>query len=122
MITIEIDEGEAYDKLSILEIKCMKTNWQNPKAFANYSLLKSQIATADSKKFLEVHASEEYQKLLDINFEIFNHIDDMKKRTATGEDAIFIDSKNYERFLQKKELQDKYYPSSLGPSEQKFGY
>jgi hypothetical protein len=118
MINIPVDEAYAFDMLSILEIK----------ASEDPSLKDNMIRFAESLvdelsffKFSDIGLSKEYKDLKDANHCIFQRINEMKKREATGEDAIYIDSMNYQRFLAKKELQKKFFPESA-LSEQKLGY
>jgi len=117
MIKIEVDESYAYDALSILAIK-VKKNY-NLATSSNYiklndSMLK-QIENHDT-----ILKSNEYLDLSNTNQEIFDYLDKMKIN-PTIEDGVWVDTMNYQRFIRKKALQEKFFPDSK-ITEQKLGY
>lgn len=117
MIKIEVDEAYAYDMLSILLVKA-RLAYTDLNA-QNYVNLNSQLF-----KQILIHktivSSEEYQKLYDVNRSIFEYLDEMKKNPSI-EDGVWVDKMNYERYLAKKVLQEKFFPEQK-ITEQKIGY
>lgn len=120
MISMEFDEAFLYDILAILKVKLIKTAYSDVTAYDNYQSFTMRLLER-CPKHQAILKSTEFSDLVFANLAIFERIDEMKKKTPTGEDAIFIDSMNYKRFLYKKALQEKFFPNEK-LTEQKFGY
>jgi hypothetical protein len=111
----------AYDLLAIAAIKARRNPNDNG-AKGNLMLLDEEIQRQVGVMHHEqVCASLEYQTLLRVNDEMYVRIDEMKTRTATGEDARYVDDRVYQRYLAKCALQQVWFPGSA-MTEQKFGY
>jgi len=119
-IKISVDPSYAYDMLSIMLIKTYKsTSEQNTK---NYLQLEWELTDQLGQELhAKICSSPEYVKLYSTNLALFTFIDEIKQRDAQKEDALKVDSYNFNRFLYKKELQAKFFPDS-SLSEQKVGY
>lgn len=106
MITLKVDEGYAYDFLSILEIKknkkiCDKKNYQN-----YFNEIKDQVGSSLHKKIIK---SKHYKKCISINKKIFAAVDLAKNDKIL---ASRVQDLNYDRFLAKIDLQKKWFPQS----------
>lgn len=113
MINLLVDEGYAFDYLSILEIKSNKNGDKR-----NYNLCKEAIVSQIGLyQFLEIESSQEYKELLNTNLNTFNLVDAVKSDPCLGAE---VDKSNYERFLKKQALQKKFF-GSVG-DEIKIGY
>lgn len=116
MIKISVDHAYAFDMLAILLVKSKKqNNIQNAQNyFAAASEIKDQIGV---DKMQEVLNSQEFHDLRDINSEIF----DLVTKAQTDEClASDIDKGNYQRYLAKKIVQERFFGGEL--KEQKIGY
>jgi hypothetical protein len=113
MISILLDEGYAFDYLSILEIKSNK----NGDKMAYNHCKENIISQIGLYEFLEIESSPEYKELLEANFHTFNLVDAVKSDTCLGAE---VDRSNYQRFLKKQALQKKFF-GSIG-HEIKIGY
>lgn len=113
MINLLVDEGYAFDYLSVLEIK---SNKNGDKMAYNHCKenITSQVGLYE---FLEIESSQEYKELLEANLNTFNLVDAVKSHPCLGTE---VDKSNYERFLKKQALQKKFF-NSIG-SEIKIGY
>ena len=114
MIKINVDEGYAFDFLSILKVK------RNANQDINepYNDCRNNlICQLGYKVFREIEDSIEYQKLVETNQLIFETIDKLKKEKVS---AAYVDSLNYKRFIQKQEIQKKFFNKKQ--SEVKIGY
>lgn len=118
MIKIEVDEAYAYDMFAIATIKLSKND--NSLNRANYASLACDIYSGIGEKHHLIISSSEYEELYRINRNIFEYIDKMKTNPSI-EDGVWVDKQNYARFLAKKALQEKFFPSQK-LSEQKIGY
>jgi hypothetical protein len=119
-IILSHDPAFAYDLLSIAHVKFFK-NKNNTKAEENFLFLNKEIALQVTENLHnKIINSVEYHNLYSINEEIYNKIDKIKKDGELLGDALYIDNQNYNRWLKKQELQNKWFNIKL--SEQKFGY
>lgn len=111
-----MDAAAAFDILSIHLVKSQKspteTNIQNYLDTANE--IREQIG---GELFNLVCASEEFSDLKASNEKVFEAVDLAKQDKIP---ASLADSLNYQRFLKKKNLQQKFFNSNL--TEQKIGY
>lgn len=116
MIKISLDEAYCLDMLAILLVKSRKNpstlNYQNYFDLANE--IKDQITL---EKFSDVIDSKEFNKLVDINGQVFDAVD-LAKTDAIPASAV--DYLNYQRYLCKKKIQEKFFNGEL--KEQKIGY
>lgn len=108
MIKINVDEGYAFDYLSILQVKNQLYPSQDKKdAFDNCrEFLFNQL-----ENFNEIFSSEEYNNLLKINEITFHLVD--KVRNNEPVPAKDVDDANMERFYCKKRLQEKFFDTNL---------
>ena len=120
MINITVSEGYAYDLLAISQIKSDK-NPKDSNASKNFDLLSKEICRqVGAELHFKILKSKEYERLYSVNEEIYLKIDQLKALGERYGDAIFIDSKNYERWVAKSNLQKIWFNQSV--TEQKFGY
>ena len=104
MLNLMVDEGYAYDFLSILHIKTIKKICDQS-LFEKYSHnLESQVGHNLHKSILE---SNEYSKCIQINENIFNMVDLAKSDKVT---SSIVYNLNYDRYLAKLELQKIWFP------------
>jgi len=114
---ISLPEGYIFDILSIYQIKICKST-DDKVNLSNFNNLKKEIEDhIGTEKMLLIINSIEYAKLLEANLKTFKLVDDVKSNPCLGRD---VDRSNYERFLAKKALQEKYFNSNY--SEIKIGY
>lgn len=121
MIKISVDEAYAYDMLAILEIKYKKMNLSLESLNNHYELQETLRKEVGAQRHSEIVLSKEFQRLYDANLKIFERIDEIKEREIHSSDATYIDNMNYERYLAKKTLQEKFFPTQK-LTEQKIGY
>lgn len=113
MINLLVDEGYAFDYLSILEIKSKK----NGNKMAYNHCKENIISQVGLYEFLEIESSQEYKDLLQANLKTFDLVDAVKSNPCLGGE---VDKSNYERFLKKQILQKKFFNSIS--NEIKIGY
>lgn len=114
MVNILVDEGYAFDYLSILDVK-RKKNTECEQSWSNcYNYLKNQF---DIDKWSTMINSREYKNMIVANELTFDAVDQAKYNKVT---AKYVDDCNYERYLAKKKFQDKFFNTKL--SETKIGY
>lgn len=126
MIALILSEAYAYDMLSIAYIKSVRTmegrstgatpEWHEYERMS--TLIDVQVGR---DKHYMVACSFEYKDLLRVNEEMYDRINLMKTRPATGEDAMYIDDRVHQRYLAKKALQARWFPDSP-LTETKHGY
>jgi hypothetical protein len=116
MINLQVSESYALDYLSILCVKAKKsptlTNCNN-----YHTCLNNIGHELGFGKLTEILSSSEYKNLRACNLETFEAVDKAKTDEIP---ASAVDRLNYERFLYKKSLQDKFFDEKL--TEQKLGY
>ena len=120
MIRISLDEAYVFDLLSILDLK--KTKSQNlldaQKHIDNYNLLYQEIASQiSSQKIEKIINSIEYKELLEINNKVFELVELGKQKEGLAKITV---KANYERFILKNKLQEKFFINPL--KETKIGY
>lgn len=124
MIKIEVDEAYAYDVLSILYVKAEKQydyDAIRKDVYAPFFKMNGYIEEQLNNVHFQVMASKQFANLVAVNKSIFEFLEDIKKREPLREDAIKIDGLNYQRYLCKQELQEKFFPKQK-LTEQKIGY
>lgn len=116
MIEIPVDESYAYDFLSILDVKRLKRQTPETEEYFGSCLnhIASQVGTIKNEKIM---LSKEYLDLFDINLKTFDAVDKAKTDKVK---ASYVDQLNYERYLCKKALQEKFFENSQ--KEIKIGY
>ncbi len=122
MIQASFSEAYLYDVLAIYSIKY---HYCEPKdkidAIDNRNLLIDELTAQLGFKHDCIISSDEYMNLYDANLKVFDLINKYKQRGEILGDAKAIDMANYNRFLAKKALQEKFFPSEK-LKEQKIGY
>jgi hypothetical protein len=114
MIKITVDEAYAFDYYSILELK----NQNGSQVDHIINVIKSDLTEQIGlEKFNLIIESEEYSRLYDSNKKTFEAVDKAKTDEVL---ASYVDECNYLRMTHKRELQNKFFSSSL--SEIKLGY
>ena len=111
MVELIVDESYAFDYLSILQIKSEKN-----KDFDKFELISNDLKTK-IEKYDIIMKSNEYQDLYIINLKTFNAVDLAKDNKV---DAKYVDDCNYNRYLCKVKLQEKFFDDDL--IEKKIGY
>ena len=109
MINLQVDEGYAFDYLSILEVKNSHINNQQTKKNLEdcSNLLKVQLGDI----FFKIIESEEYKNLIRANnnsFLIIDRVRDGEKVSAKEVDAL-----NTQRFTHKKNLQRLFFNNDV---------
>ena len=114
MIQLTVDEGYAFDYLSILEVK---SNMDTTK-YSQFIQCRDNIAKEIStEKFLQIYNSQEYKDLYAANLQTFKLVDLAKTDQVT---ASAVDKANYNRYLQKIKIQTTFFNEPL--KEVKLGY
>lgn len=120
MIKISIDEGSAFDVLSIFQIKIKLSDTkekqiQNKK---NFLSLKKELCEQIGKKLVKkILYSITYKKLCKANEDTFIAVSKAKTDEVT---ASCVDRCNYQRYIIKKKVQSEFFNSKL--TETKTGY
>ena len=119
MLKISIDEGSAFDLLSICQIKINKSEGPNKVICKNnFDILKNEIVSQISPvKFKKIVGSLEYRNLLKANKHTFNVVDKAKYDKVLASE---VDKKNYQRYLCKTKLQSRFFNTKI--TEIKIGY
>jgi hypothetical protein len=119
MVRIDLDEGYAYDLLSIAAVKVAKKPVEQN--LRNHHRLEDQLVSqVGGLVHSRILSSEEYNALYHTNLALFNHIDDMKAREPRLSDAQLVDQYNYARYTHKRAIQERFFGTAL--NEQKIGY
>lgn len=106
MITIHVDEAEAFDRLSIAKIKADELGLPQ----ATYLDLREEIgAHVGLNKTLDALFSDEYGNLCQCNREVWTLVD-MAATDAVK--ASVVKAANDRRFAAKAALQAKFWPES----------
>lgn len=119
--TLVHDTAYVYDMFAISSIKCEFNSHDSKVLEAQTQLYYTLLDQQGFHDHYQITESEEYQDLYAVNKEMYVRINEMKTREPTGEDAKYIDDRVYQRFLAKKALQEKFFPSSP-LTETKHGY
>lgn len=108
-IKLELDSAEVFDRLSILEIK--KTHCSAPltrqdlneQCLELMNLINIELGYDNARR---VYLSQEYVNLYNVNRDLFESIDKLKKQDIAPKT---IDDLNYQRYKTKKALQEKFF-------------
>jgi hypothetical protein len=113
------DEAFHYDCLSILLVKTAKGS---DAAKAGSARMSGELAMAlGMRKHGGVMGSTEFDSLVRLNEAIFETVDRIKTGEPRSEDARLVDSLNYQRYLAKRDLQERFFPETP-LVERKIGY
>ena len=113
MINLLVDEAYSFDFLRIFYIKINNIDLK----LKAWSECKDYIKDQITDKFNKIIRSKEYKTLLKANQKTFKAVDKAKMDKIK---ASYVDSCNYERYLAKKALQEKFFSTFL--KETKIGY
>jgi hypothetical protein len=114
MISIPVDEGYAYDYLSILAVKTRKFNTKNSIDIFDecYDSLEHQVGESLHAKII---FSDEYLHLFYTNQETFDAVEKARYGQISAKE---VDDLNMKRYSAKIALQNKFFPQQT-VSEQK---
>ncbi len=115
MVTISVDEGYAFDILSVFEIKMTQCTDPDKKQRSEhgYNVLCTElIQQIGVDRFHEILNSEEYHQLLRENTKTFQLVDIIRasKEVSVGKT---IDETNLSRFKAKYNLQSKFFNTNM---------
>jgi hypothetical protein len=111
MINICVDEGYAFDFLSILEIKKNRSDQAMQSWHNCFNYLKAQLP---NDLFILIINSQEYIKMVAINQKTFDAVEKARYGEITAKE---VDSANMERYYAKVNLQNKFFSNKV--TEQK---
>lgn len=107
MINLQVDEGYAFDYLSILEIKKDKF----PKHAITFAKCFEQVRQElGTKQFFAILDSAEYNNLRLANLKTFDAVDKAKYNLITAKE---VDACNQERYKAKIALQNKFFKTPI---------
>ncbi len=107
MINLHVDEGYAFDFLSILYIKKNKSN-QSMKNWRDCSdYLKSQLP---NDVFNSIIDSQEYMDMVKINQKTFDAVEKARYGEISAKE---VDNANMERYHAKIKLQNKFFNNKV---------
>lgn len=111
MLIISLDEAYVFDLLSIYQVKINKSEGDKKfKSIKSYDNLKKEIINQiGSSKFVSIIDSTEYKNLIFINQKVFELVD----RANESELSKITADANYERYLEKIKLQNKFFDNEL---------
>lgn len=110
MIKLMVDEGYAFDFLSILEIK-MKKNCNDIRHKINFErCVKELIQEIGKDLFFRIIESTEYKNLLNSNIKTYDAVEMAKTDDVS---ASYVDSCNFERYVCKRRLMDVYFKDDV---------
>jgi nitrogenase subunit NifH len=112
MINISLDEGYVFDILAILNVKISETSGQTKdKIIANFQNTSQQIKDQIGESlFNTIICSDEYKELYNANKIVFELVDKAKTDSVKASE---VDIQNYERYLKKTRLQNKFFNSEV---------
>lgn len=123
---IKTDQADAYDRLSIAQVKADK-NPLNGAAQDNYDRMSVELLKMVGGWHPRVLRSPEFQAMVDINTALYERIDTLAHSTGSGQaartESLDEEKKtkalNDERYQCKRRLQERWFGGVL--AEQKFG-
>lgn len=108
MINIPVDEGYAFDYLTILELKAKLLGKCEDLFEYTLSRIIMELGPAIVDRIIQ---SKEYQALFDANYQTFKIVERLKRdETVTARE---VDNLNALRFQRKAELQNKFFGTKL---------
>lgn len=111
MLKVSLDEGYVFDILSINQLKMQHAETEEKRALARKAFddmldeLSEQISEC---KISEILSSQEYNLLVAANWSTFQLVENVRK-SPKGSLAKTVDSSNIDRFLHKRNLQEKFF-------------
>lgn len=112
MIKVSLDEAYVFDMLAILDVK--KQLFSSEKldtVLSARAIMVDEICNQiGDDKFHEIISSDEYSNLIEANNFVFNLVDQTK---AEGGLAKQVDDANYNRYLKKQNLQNKFFTTKM---------
>lgn len=112
MIKVSLDEAYVFDMLAILDVK--KQLFSSEKldsVMSARAIMVDEICNQiGDDKFHEIISSEEYSNLINANNLVFNLVDQTK---TEGGLAKQVDDANYNRYLKKQNLQNKFFTTKM---------
>ncbi len=114
-----LDACAWFDILSIYNVKIKECSGiKKEKSIDNFTKLGREIIDQIGKlKYDEILNSDEYHDLYQANLETFNKVELAQKDNGLAKE---VDSCNYQRFIRKTELQNKFFDNEI--NEVKVGY
>lgn len=107
MINICVDEGYAFDFLSILEIKKHRSDQAMHSWHNCFNYLKAQLP---SDLFTLIINSQEYRNMLAVNQKTFDAVEKARYGEITAKE---VDNANMDRYHAKISLQNKYFNNKI---------
>lgn len=117
MINLPVDEGYAFDYLSILELKLRKAPADESRQRTWLECHRSITDQVGNELMDDVLNSKEYAKLYEINSDTFDAVDRAKTDSIP---ASTVDQLNFRRYQCKVELQRVFFSGAV--TEIKVGY
>lgn len=115
-VSLIVDASFAFDYLSILMVKM--NNKGGKQNIDNYFFcFENLLNEMDSNLFYDILESKEFQDLYISNLKVFRLVDLAKNDLCYASE---VDKMNYQRYIVKQTLQQKFFGSSV--SEVKIGY
>jgi|694.fasta_scaffold51523_4 hypothetical protein len=112
MIKVSLDEAYVFDMLAILDVK--KQLFSSEKldsVMSARAIMVDEICNQiGDDRFDEIISSEEYLNLIKANNLVFNLVDQTK---TEGGLAKQVDDANYNRYLKKQNLQNKFFTTKM---------
>lgn len=112
MIKVSLDEAYVFDMLAILDVK--KQLFSSEKldsVLSARAIIVEEICNQiGNDKFQEIISSDEYLNLIEANNLVFNLVDQTK---LEGGLAKQVDDANYNRYLKKQKLQNKFFTTKM---------
>ena len=106
MILIPVDQSYAFDYLAILDLKKLQNLTSHYVVNEFKSVLSLQLGESKICLILE---SKEYKDLHDANLKTFIAVDKAKINKCKAKE---VQDANYERYLAKQALQNKFFPDT----------
>lgn len=122
MVTISVDEGYAFDILSIFQVKMHNCTdpVKNETSKRGFSILYEELKVQlGQEKLSEIINSKEYDELYTENYTTFVLVDAIR---ASNENSIGknIDLNNLRRFECKRKLQSKFFNTNMVETKTKY--
>lgn len=112
MIKVSLDEAYVFDMLAILDVK--KQLFSSEKldsVMSARAIMVDEICNQiGDDRFDEIISSDEYLNLIKANNLVFNLVDQTK---TEGGLAKQVDDANYNRYLKKQNLQNKFFTTKM---------
>lgn len=112
MIKISLDEAYVFDMLSIFQVKINVFTGEklNTTLSAMSDLIEEIVEQLGKEKYDDIVSSLEYIEMVDANKKVFDLVDIVKNDNGLAKQT---DDANYERYLKKIALQNKFFTNNL---------